>query len=96
MLLDDVRQRLLEGKRSIRCSELGASLESLGFTVRDGNKGGHKVYTHPELNGFYSGAYNCGHGKNPEIKPAYISKILKILDAYDADLRKCLGETDYD
>ncbi|TFH72255.1 type II toxin-antitoxin system HicA family toxin [Gammaproteobacteria bacterium LSUCC0112] len=96
MVLDDVKQQLQEGKRSIRCHEVGVLLESLGFSVRAGSRGGHKIYTHPKLKDFYSGSYNCGHGKNPEIKPAYINKILKNLDTYDAELRECLGGTDDD
>lgn len=92
MLLDDVRQQLKASKKNIRCLELVELMESLGFEVRDGKKGGHKVCTHPHLPDFWSLGVNCGHGKNPEIKPAYITKILHALDAHEADLRAHLGE----
>lgn len=68
----------------------------LGFAVRDGKRGGHKIFTHPNLYNFYSSSYNCGHGRNPEIKPAYITNILNILDTYDTELREFLGKTDDD
>ena len=96
MLLDNVKQRLLESKHAIRCNELGLLLESLGFIVRDGKKGGHKLYIHPELDGFHSGSYNCGHGKNLEIKPAYIGQILRVLNTYDAELTEFLRGSDND
>ena len=53
-------------------------LERLGFEVRDGSKGGHKVYTHDGLPSFFSASFNCGHGKNPEIKPI-LTKSLMLL-----------------
>ena len=96
MRLYDIKQRLKKSKRTLRCNEVGVLLESLGFVVRDGSRGGHKIYTHPRLKDFYSGSYNCGHGRNPEIKPAYINQILKNLDTYDAELRECFGGADND
>lgn len=96
MRLNDVEQRLRTNKRTIHCKEVCSLLESLGFAVRDGKRGGHKIFTHPNLNNFYSSSYNCGHGRNPEIKPAYITNILNILDTYDTELREFLGETDDD
>ncbi len=83
--------QLQAAKSSIRCEELAASLRDLGFVVRAG-EAGHKVVTHPGLKGFYSAAYNCGHGKNPEIKPAYIGKILRILRQYESELDEFLKE----
>jgi hypothetical protein len=61
-------------------------LEQLGFSVRDGKRGGHKIFTHIGLPLFTSGGFNCGHGKNPEIKPAYIVKVICVLEQYEADL----------
>jgi len=60
-------------------SHLTTQLIELGFDVRDGKQGGHKIFVHQGLSAFYSGSFNCGHGKNPEIKPAYITKIIQIL-----------------
>jgi hypothetical protein len=65
-------------------------LESLGFDVRDGKKGGHKIYVHKDLPTFKSGSYNCGHGKDPEIKSPYITKIINNLDPYREDIIKYL------
>ena len=67
-------------------------LESLGFEVRDGKRGGHKLFFHDGLPDFRSGSFNCGHGKNPEVKPAYITKIINVLETYDESLRAYLGE----
>jgi hypothetical protein len=49
---------------------------------------------HKGLPSFYSGSFNCGHGKNPEIKPAYISKIIQILKQYHDELNDYLRNTD--
>lgn len=86
----DALQRLTDAGSSLRCDELRRILESLGFEVRDGKKAGHKVVTHAGLPDFFSAAYTCGHGKNPEIKPAYIHKIRKLIEEREADLRDWL------
>lgn len=74
----------MEAGASMRCKELTAALISLGFEVRDG-KSGHKICVHDYLPGFDSIGYNCGHGRNGEIKRIYISKILKLLNTHEAD-----------
>lgn len=76
----------------MRCSEMGKLLESLGFVVRDGSRGGHKVFVHDYIQGFTSGSYNCDHGRNPEIKRPYIKNVLAILRQYEADLTRYLEE----
>ncbi len=40
-----------------------------------------------------SAAFNCGHGKNPEIKPAYIGKIIQIPKQHHAELAEYLERT---
>ena len=70
----------------MRCADLGKLLESLGFDVKDSGRGGHKVFFHDHLEGFISGSYDCGHGRNSEIKPAYINNVLRILRQYEAEL----------
>jgi len=60
--------------------------------VRDGRKQGHKVVTHPGLPGFTSIGFTCGHGKNPEIKPAYVRKVAGMLRAYEAELTDYLRD----
>ncbi|WP_238985385.1 type II toxin-antitoxin system HicA family toxin [Nitrosococcus halophilus] len=67
-------------------------LERLGFEVRDGKKQGHKIFVHHGIAIFSSGAYTCGHGSNPEIKPVYIKKVIKLLKQYKAELIQYLGE----
>ena len=67
-------------------------LASLGFGVRDGKKQGHKVFVHHGVSSFTSGAYTCGHGRNPEIKPVYIKKVVKLLRQYESELIQYLGE----
>lgn len=71
-------------------------LESLGFTVRDGAKGGHRIYVHPGLPKFKSASFNCGHGKNPEIKPAYITNIIRILEDHQDALAEFLKGADHE
>lgn len=87
---------LEQRKRNLRCKELSATLVDLGFCVKDGKRGGHKVLTHDGLADFYSQSFNCGHGKNPEIKPAYISKIISLLREYEQPLNKFLKERGHD
>ncbi|PPK73897.1 hypothetical protein B0F87_1138 [Methylobacter tundripaludum] len=77
-------------KASLCCGKVKDILVSLGFEVSDGNKGGHKVFTHQGLPSFHSGGYNCGHGKNPEIKPTYIGNIIRILKRYQDELEQYL------
>ena len=56
-------------------------LEGLGFLVRDGRKQGHKIVTHPGLDGFLTASFSCGHGKNPQIKPHYVASLRKLLES---------------
>ncbi|WP_081619194.1 hypothetical protein [Thioalkalivibrio sp. ALE19] len=90
----DVLQQLQGAGGSLRCDELRRLLETLGFEVRDGKKAGHKVVTHAGLPSFYSTSYTCGHGKNPEIKPAYVRNIRRMLEEREPELSQWLkGET---
>jgi hypothetical protein len=84
----DVVHTLESAKASMRCRDLVLALESLGFAVRDGGKQGHKVLTHDRIPGFYSAAFTCGHGRNPEVKPAYVARICKLLHRYGSELRQ--------
>lgn len=83
-----VIDHLQQHKASLCCEDIKRLLISLGFEVRDGKQGGHKVFVHHGLLSFHSGSFNCGHSKNHEIKPAYISKIVQILKHYQDDLEK--------
>jgi hypothetical protein len=91
-LYDSALMRLEQAKRSIRCSELTALLEGLGFEVRDGRKQGHRVIVHDGIDGFTSDSFTCGHGKNPEIKPAYTGKLIRLLRRYENELIEYLEE----
>ena len=78
--------RLRAAGATIRCRDLAAELQSLGFEVRDGRKPGHKVFVHHGVPNFSAGSYTCGHGRNPEIKPVYVKKVLKLLKQYESEL----------
>jgi hypothetical protein len=91
---DRVIRALREAGASMRCSELKKLLEDLGFEVRDGKKGGHKVFFHWGLKDFSAAAYNCDHGKNPEIKRPYINKVIRVIERYKSDLQAFLEENE--
>jgi len=82
----EVKSELSAAGSSMRCKTVTALLVSLGFNVRDGKKGGHKVFTHHGIPSFTSGSYNCEHGKNPEIKKVYIKNVIKVLEKYEQEL----------
>jgi len=92
-LYDQAIAALEASKASMRCSELTSWLTALGFDVRDGKRGGHKVFFHDGLPAFQSSSYNCDHGRNPQIKRPYIVKILRVLREQESDLKKYLEET---
>lgn len=84
---------LQQRKASLCCDDVKSLLVGLGFEVRDGRQGGHKIFVHQGLPSFLSGSFNCGHGKNPEIKPAYIGKILQVLKQHHDELVSYLEKT---
>lgn len=85
-MVDQTIQSLKQRKKNIRCDELEKFLKKLGFIVRSGKKGGHRVFMHPQLGSFESGSFNCDHGKNPQIKPIYVQRIINILAQYKEEL----------
>ncbi|MBE0353113.1 HicA toxin of toxin-antitoxin [Colwellia chukchiensis] len=93
-LYDEVITTFQNAGASMRCQQAKSLLGELGFNVKDGRKGGHKVFTHPHLEGFTSGSLNCDHGRNPEIKKPYIKKIIKVLEKYENELVKYLEKRD--
>ena len=90
-LFDQAIEALEASKASMRCAELTDWLSRLGFDVRDGRRGGHKVFFHDGLSSFHSGSYNCEHGRNPQIKRPYFVKVLRVLREHEADIKKFLG-----
>lgn len=75
-------ERLRNSAGNLRCSEIKAILTALGFVVRDGKKGGHKMFSHPFIHDFNGSSYNCGHGKDPQVKKGYIGTIILILERF--------------
>ena len=92
-LFDQAVEALEASKASMRCAELTDWLSRLGFEVRDGRRGGHKVFFHDGLPAFNSSSYNCDHGRNPQIKRPYIVKVLRVLRDHEVDLKKFLEES---
>lgn len=90
-LYDQAVEALEAAKASMSCSDLTDWLTTLGFDVRDGKRGGHKIYFHDGLPEFHSGSYNCDHGRNPHIKRPYIVNVLRVLREHEADLKRFLG-----
>jgi len=70
----------------MRCRDLVDILDGLGFEVRDGKKQGHKILFHAGIRGFFSASFTCGHGRNPEIKPAYVRQVRKLLLRYESEI----------
>lgn len=84
--------QLKVGSGNLRCSEVRDILHALGFTVRDGKKGGHKTFSHSSIHSFTGGNYNCGHGKNPQVGKAYIANIIDILERYSDEIKTYLSK----
>ena len=89
-MFEAILQELESVRANARCRDIKDKLEKLGFEVRDGKRGGHKIFVHDHLPSFMSGSFNCGHGKNPEIKPVYVRKIIRILKEHESDIKKYL------
>ncbi len=92
----EVINRLKSCKAGIRCNELVSLLEELSFSVRSPKSPGHKIITHDGLAQLTSASFDCGHGKNPMVKQAYIVKILRILRAHEEDLISYLRRKAHD
>lgn len=93
-VLGQAYQKLRDAGASMRCAEMGKLLESLGFYIKDGSRGGHKLFFHDHILGFISSSYNCEHGRNPEIKRVYIRNVLRTLHRYEAELTVYLENRD--
>jgi len=91
---DDIVTTLKSAQAAMRCRDMVNTLESLGFEVRDGRNQGHKVVFHSGIPEFFSDGFTCGHGRNPEIKPAYVQKIRKLLLRHEAEIISFLETRD--
>jgi hypothetical protein len=77
-----VIERLHTGAGSLRCSELVSLLEALGFEVRRGRRGNHRIVTHPGLTDFLGTAFDCGHGRDAPVRPVYVRNVRRILEEH--------------
>ena len=84
---DEAVETLRQRRKNLRCSEVRTILGDLGFNVRDGTQGNHKVYSHPNIPQFHGSNFDCGHGKDPILKAVYIDNIRKVLQQYESDLK---------
>ena len=95
MPVSDAMRALENAGASMRCADMKRVLESIGFEVKDRKKPGHKVVYHAglsKMSDFSTTSYTCGHGKNPEVKPAYPKKILGVIRRYESELIELNGE----
>lgn len=91
-LYDAVCTELDQRVASMRCADLKKLLESLGFNVRDGRRGGHKICTHPALSSVSPfTTFSFDGGRNP-ILSSYVREVLKTLRIYESEIRQILGE----
>ncbi len=88
--ISNALRALKEAGASFCCNDLVKLLEGLGFVVRDGKRGGHKLYHHKALANFFGSGFNCGHGKNPEIKPVYVRNVRKVIEEYKVEIQDYL------
>lgn len=83
---DSVIEKLRGSKSNIMCDELTRLLTKLGYDVRQGRRGNHRVFTHSLLIGWHGSNFDCGHGRNPPVLPIYITKIVKILEKHQDEI----------
>lgn len=83
-IVDDWRGR----KANLRCKEICAGLIHLGFTIRDGRRGGHKIVSHSGLKEFMGTDFDGGHGANELVKPRYVDKLLRVIKDWADDLER--------
>lgn len=86
LIYEEIVNKLRQSKNNFRCNELIDDLGTLGFEVRSGKKGGHKIFTHDRIPDFTSGSFNCGHGTNSKIKPVYINQVRKTVEQYEEEI----------
>ncbi|WP_239292544.1 hypothetical protein [Candidatus Nitrotoga sp. 1052] len=79
--------KLRNSAGNLRCSEVKAILKALGFIVRDGKKGNHKTFSHPSIPDFFGSNYDCGHGKDAQVKKWYIDTIIEVLERLENDIK---------
>lgn len=94
MTLKAALERLRAGKGSIRCGEVIAILESLGFVVKRRGSAQHHAYNHQALAPEFKGAnFGCPHRSGEPVKNNYISNVMRVLRQYEDELLNYLGES---
>lgn len=66
------------------------ALERLKFVIKPVGSG-HKVVSHPLLAGFIGTNFDCGHGRDPQIKAAYVRKLAGVLETWQDKLEAING-----
>lgn len=84
--VDEALRQLRSGGQ-LRCGEIEKILRSLGFDVREGRRGGHRIVTHDGLPSFTSASFDCGHGRNGDVKKAYARHLARIIEDYRDELK---------
>lgn len=90
----DVINELVKRKKSISCNGskgLLLYLESLGFKHKEGKTVGHRIFTHPQLSSisdYKTHSVDCGHKPNRDMKHAYITNTLRVLNQYKDELEE--------
>ncbi len=93
--MKDIQKKLdklygMSGNANITCSQLTSALKALGFSIRDGSNGGHKIAKHPAVSVLDSPDYDCGHKEGSKIKKPYLSKLIKFVKNNEEAIRESL------
>lgn len=88
MTIDQALDQLAVNKRNMKCSTLESILASLGFTVRRGSRGGHRVYSHAHIKEFRGSGFNGGHGADDQVKAPYVLGAIKVIKMHRMELEK--------
>lgn len=91
LVLETIAQ-LEASPAGFRCSDLKAILRRLHFTLRDGGRGGHVMFTHVGLPDFHGSSFNCGHRSTASVLSVYVKNIAKILRNHESELQEYLDE----
>lgn len=84
MTVDEALRTLSDREASLRCRELVQLLVELGFNVRDGRLGGHKIVHHAGLHphGWRGIGFNCGHNPHDNVRAVYVRRVRAVIEEY--------------
>lgn len=83
----DEALRQLRAGGQLRCNDVEKILRTLGFDVREGDRGGHRIVTHDGLPDFWSTSFDCGHGRNSDVKKPYVRNLARIIEDHRDELK---------